>query len=242
MKLNGRLKAIAEQISQCGILADIGTDHAFIPIYAVENGICSRAVAADLREGPLKIAHANISRHGLEMLIETRLGSGLEPIMPYECDTIVIAGMGGSLIRDILSSSLKKAQAANEILLQPNNAADSLRKWLYETGFDITAEILTQDRGKLYCIIKARWSGVSSVCDDFSYYIGTKIFEGNERYINSYLLKKLNELEIIIDGRSRSDPAKMRIYADESNMDTAACIRVRDRLLKYLEQEGVIPE
>ena len=236
MDLKGRLKTIAEQIPQCSILADIGTDHGYIPIYAVINNLCKKALAADLRPGPLKMASANISKYGLKDSVETRLGDGLEPIKLNECDTIIIAGMGGVLIRDILSASLEKAQAAETLLLQPNNAVEALRKWLYESGFDIKNEIIAFDAGKLYCIIKARWTGKPCVKDEFTYYIGEKIFEGNQPYLRKYLKKKLKELEVIIKGRALSATAKKRESANGSGLDTKDCIFIRDRIIVYLQR------
>ncbi len=236
MELRGRLKAIADQIPQCNILTDIGTDHAYIPIYAVKNNLCKRALAADLRSGPLKMASANIQRYGLNDRIETRLGDGLEPIMLNECDIVTIAGMGGVLIRDILSTSLEKAQAAETLLLQPNNAVEVLRKWLYESGFDIMDEIIAFDAGKLYCIIKARWLNQPCMKDEFAYYIGEKIFEGNELYLRRYLLKKLKELEGIIEGRALSVTDERPEPVNGKVLDTQDCIIIRDKLIKYLKR------
>jgi tRNA (adenine22-N1)-methyltransferase len=93
MKLNKRLMMIAGKIPKCHTLADIGTDHAYIPIYAVKNQLCEKALAADLREGPLKMALENIRRCGTADKIEIRLGNGLEPIIYNEIDVIVVAGM-----------------------------------------------------------------------------------------------------------------------------------------------------
>lgn len=236
MKLNRRLGRIAEKIPQCRILTDVGTDHAYIPIYAVKNALCEKALAADLRSGPLRMANKNIKRYGLEESIETRLGNGLEPISPSECDVIVIAGMGGSLIRDILSTSIEKAQMAQLLLLQPNNATDALRRWLYENGFDIIEEMLALDAGKFYCIIKSKWTGLAVKKDEFSYYLGDKLFTGNDPLLPSYLTKKLKELGIIIAGRGRSDQGKEREAVGEAGLDTATCIYIRDRLLDYLEK------
>lgn len=234
MKLNGRLMMIADKIPHCRILTDVGTDHAFIPIYAVKHGRCEKALAADLRAGPLKMAYANIKRYGLEKKIETRLGDGLEPISPLECDVIVVAGMGGSLIREILSASVEKAQIAQLLLLQPNNAADALRKWLYEYGFDIVEEMLALDAGKLYCLISAKWTGVAVKKDEFTYYIGEKLFAGNDPLLRSYLMKKLKELEVIIAGRGKADQNKSSETAGIAGMDTETCINIRNRLLDYL--------
>lgn len=247
MKLSGRLAVIASQIPECGILSDIGTDHAFIPIYAIENGLCRSAIAADLRKGPLEMAKANIRKHGLENKVETRLGNGLEPILPEECDVIVIAGMGGQLIRDILSAAREKAGRATLLLLQANNAVDALRKWLYENGFDILEEKLISDAGKLYCLIKAVWTDRPEEKDEFTYYIGERVFEGNEPLLDRYLHKKLKELDVIIEGRRRSDPGKKRYEGRENEdgavsgvMPTETCISIRDRLNDYLGK-GVHP-
>jgi tRNA (adenine22-N1)-methyltransferase len=260
LKLNARLEMIAERIPHCRILVDIGTDHAYIPIYAVMNGGCSKSLAADLREGPLGMACANIKRYGLEKLIETRLGNGLEPIMLDECDVVVIAGMGGSLIRDILSSSVGKAQKAQLLLLQPNNAADVLRKWLCENGFEIDQETLVIDAGKLYCLLSTKWTGKTAVGDEFAYYIGNVLFDSGDPLLRKYVEKKVKELEVVISGRARSRTEKSRAADNGENesaglvvdcvncspmhpdrmsilagMDTEKCIQIRNRLVKFLE-------
>ncbi len=235
MKLNGRLKLIAASIPHCSILADIGTDHAYIPINAVLNGTCERALAADIRLGPLRMAQANIDRHGLQDCIETRLGDGLEPIRVEECGVIVIAGMGGSLIRKIMSDSLIKAQKARKLLLQANNAVEALRRWLFINGFEISSEKLVEDSGKLYCLIEAGWTGVPAIKDEYSCYIGDKVFNGNDALLERYLKKKLGELNTIISGRARSNPEKTRKNEEETSMDTENCIAIRDRLLDYLD-------
>lgn len=227
---------IADMIPQCEIVADIGTDHAYIPIYTVLNRICKKCLAADLRKGPLEMALANIKRHGLEDRIETRLGNGLNPVALTECDVIVIAGMGGPLIRDILETSPEKARKAQILLLQPNSAAEALRKWLYETGFDIVEEKLVQDAGKQYCVLRTKWLGIPVIKDDFTYFIGEKVFEGNEKLLESYLEKKLNEIDVIINGRSRSDPEKERKYSDENGMDTNVYYSIREKLDETLKK------
>lgn len=235
MKLDGRLGLIADSIPKCSILTDLGTDHAYIPIYAVKASVCERALATDNRPGPLMNAAKNIGKHRLENLIETRLGDGLEPVRESECDVVVIAGMGGPLIRRILSASYEKAKKCRKLLLQPNNAAEALRKWLYENGFSITTEKLAEDCGKLYCLMEAEWKGLYEEKDDFACYIGDKLLDSNDPLLEAYLKKKLRELDKIINGRSRSDPGKPRRLDYDSYMDTHICIRIRDRLLAFLK-------
>lgn len=237
MKLNGRLKMIAAKIPKCDILADIGTDHAYIPIYAAKKGICKKALAVDLKEGPLKIANTNIKRYGIEEKIEIRLGRGLEAISPEESDVVVISGMGGNLIRDILSDSAEKAKRAKLLLLQPNNALDALRKWIYENGYTISEELLAKDAGKIYCLIIARWTGSAEKKDEFAYYVGEKLFDGNTDLLQKYLEKKLRELDVIIKGRGRSESDKKRNANAVLQMDTATCIDIRNRIYDYLKEE-----
>lgn len=231
MKLNRRLRLIAESIPRCGILADVGTDHAYIPIYAIKESTCERAIATDIRPGPLRTAQKNIRKHGLENMIETRIGDGLGPIRGSECDVAVIAGMGGSLIRKILSESSDKAKKCRKLILQPNNAADTLRRWLYENGFGITGEKLAEEGSKLYCLIEAEWTGSYEKKDDFDCYIGDILLKSNDPLLEKYLGKKLGELNTIINGRSKSDPYKQRRIEYGSYMDTRTCIEIRDRLL-----------
>ena len=238
MKINDRLMMIANKIPYCRILTDVGTDHAYIPIYAVKQGLCFRALAVDLRRGPLKAAHANIKRHGLEKSIETRLGNGLESIMHSECDVIVIAGVGGLLISDILSVSVEKARKAQLLLLQPNSAIDVLRRWLYENGFEIVEETLKMDAGKIYCLVSAKWTDSAVKKDEFVYYFGEKLFAGNNPLLQKYLEIKLKELDKIIEGRSRSyQGGNCEAEFGIKGMDTATCVYLRNKLFDYLKDE-----
>ncbi|HOQ07698.1 MAG TPA: class I SAM-dependent methyltransferase [Clostridiales bacterium] len=234
MKLDGRLGMIAENIPKCRILADVGTDHAFIPIHAVKASICEKALATDVRPGPLMNAEKNIVKHGLDRFIETRLGDGLEPIHESECDVVVIAGMGGPMIRRILEVSEEKAKKFSLLLLQPNNASEAVRRWLYDNGFSIIEEKLAEDDRKLYCLIKTRWTGVYEKGDDFDCYIGKRLMESNDPLLKPYLEKKLGELNTIINGRSKSDPGKPRRTGYDSYMDTRTCMEIRDRLTALL--------
>ncbi len=250
MKLDGRLAMIAERIPQCEILTDIGTDHAYIPIYAVEKGLCGKAIAADLRKGPLERADSNILRHGMRNRIETRLGNGLEPVLAEECDVVVVAGMGGSLIRDILAAAAEKARKANLLLLQPNNAADVLRQWLYESGFEIAGEALASDAGKLYCLMLANWTGKISVRSKFDYYVGAMLLKSGDPLLYDYLEKKRKELDVVIAGREKARTEKARGSESAgisliSGMTTAECVELRDRLNAFpdadraSESEGI---
>lgn len=153
--LSPRLQKIADLVPCCKTLADIGTDHAYIPVHLVHRGRTERAIASDIKAGPLARAAENVGRFGLEEQIELRLGAGLETVCPGEADVIVIAGMGGILIADILKKSHETVSRAKLLILQPMTAAYELREFLCENGFEIRGEYLAAEDDKLYCIITA---------------------------------------------------------------------------------------
>ncbi len=204
MELKGRLKAIAEKIPLCETLADIGTDHAFIPLYAVQKSVCKRAIAADVKSGPVEIASGNVKRYGCEKLIETRLGSGLEPLKECEADVIVIAGMGGILIAEIIEKSLAKAKTAKVLILQPMNMVEVLRKWLYENGFEVLDETLAEESEKIYNILSVRWTGVPKVLESFYHYLGYELLQKQDELFKRYALNKLGLLKKKINGMQKA--------------------------------------
>ena len=204
MELKGRLGAIAEKIPQCSTLADIGTDHAYIPILAVQNSICKKAVAADIKSDPVEIALRNIKHYGYEKLIETRLGYGLEPLKENEADVIVIAGMGGILIQEIIAKSLVKAQTAKVLILQPMNMVEILRKWLNAKGFEIIDETLADESKKIYNILSVKWTGKIIELDDFYHYIGYNLVQRKDALFKRYAMNKLNLLNKKIIGMQKA--------------------------------------
>lgn len=168
-----RLRKIKETIGSCTCLGDVGTDHALLPVYMIRDGQCSRAVASDLRKGPLAAAEKNIVRFGLKNKIELRLGSGLTVYHPSECDTIAIAGMGGLLIAQILADSPDIARSAERFILQPNTCQPELRRYLLENGFEILDEACAEEDRHTYLILTVRYSGrKQNVWDDITLHTG----------------------------------------------------------------------
>lgn len=148
--LSPRLKTVAGLVEKGARPADVGTDHARLPIWLVQNGIVERAVASDLRPGPLAHAAETVGRCGLGDRIRLVLCDGLDGIDPDDTDTVVLAGMGGETIRDILARAHWVKQGARRLILQPMTAADTLRGFLYENGFMLLDERLTLDAGRVY--------------------------------------------------------------------------------------------
>ncbi|MCD7716274.1 MAG: class I SAM-dependent methyltransferase [Lachnospiraceae bacterium] len=171
MKLSKRLLAVAGMVTPGSVLADIGTDHAYIPIYLVENRIIPHAVAMDVNRGPLARAGEHIREHGLEDAIETRLSDGLAGLHAGEAQSLVIAGMGGALTVRILRegaqvlladtleafSDLHRADAmpAPELILQPQSEVPLVRAHLEQNGFRIVREDMVFEDGKYYPMMKA---------------------------------------------------------------------------------------
>jgi len=198
MELKCRLKLIASKTVKCDTVCDIGTDHAYIPIYLVKNKICKKAIACDVKEGPILFAKKHIGYCGLSKYIETRLGDGLDPLCENEANVVIIAGMGGYLISRIIGDGLNKVINCENIILQPMNELECLRKWLYETGFDIVDEELAREGEKIYNVIVAKWIGKPSVKDEVYYHFGEKLFERRDPLLKDFIEKKINTYKKIV--------------------------------------------
>ena len=153
IKLSNRLKSIADKTFGARKIADIGTDHGKLPIYLLKENLVNKAILCDINSGPLDIALENIKKHDLEASnYEIRKGNGLEPIFENEVDCVVIAGMGGILISEIIGANLEKSRSIKKFILQPRNFENLLRKWLTENDFYIADEELVSER-KFICQI-----------------------------------------------------------------------------------------
>lgn len=149
-KLTDRLAAVAALIP-CGTsMADIGTDHAYLPLFLVQSGKMKRAVASDIHQGPLERAREHIASEGGGHQISLRLGPGLAPLQTGEVEGASICGMGGLMIRDILAADAEKARAMRWLVLQPQNHVAELKQYMCAEGWTIDAERLVLDDGQLY--------------------------------------------------------------------------------------------
>jgi tRNA (adenine22-N1)-methyltransferase len=197
LKLTPRLQAIADSIKKCEVLADVGTDHAYIPIYLMLQGDVEKAIATDINKGPIDIARKRIKQYKLENEIEVRQGSGLMVLKPHEADTIVIAGMGGILIADILEQSKAVAEAAKVLVLQPMLDSDKLRRYLLENGFEIIDEELAKEDRKIYEILWAKHTGKKQELKGLQD-IGEKIIQKKHPLAMELIEKKIAELQKVL--------------------------------------------
>jgi len=159
-----RLARLAIHIPNGAILADIGSDHAYLPCYAAVNGMIVRAIAGEINEGPFRSAQETVRQHGLENVIAVRCGNGLNVIASNEVDTIVIAGMGGELIRTILEEGKQKLTSQMTLILQPNIGEWRLREWLQTEQWQITNEEILEEDGHIYEIIVAKYGASLPMC------------------------------------------------------------------------------
>jgi tRNA (adenine22-N1)-methyltransferase len=154
MKLSKRMEAAAAMVSAGNILADVGTDHGYIPIELVQRGIVPSAIAMDLREGPLSRAREHIKEQGLSGRITLRLSDGVSALSRGEADTVLIAGMGGELIIRILTDGADICRSVRELVLQPQSVIGEVRRFLRENGYRITDEDMVLEDGKFYPMMR----------------------------------------------------------------------------------------
>lgn len=156
MELSNRLYAVASMVTAGYTMADIGTDHAYIPIYLIENGIVPFAAAMDIGEGPLSRAREHVAEHGLLEQIDLRLSDGLKELSAWEVQSVVIAGMGGPLMKRILTESREIVSGLKECIFQPQSEIPMFRAFLLEEGFTFLQEEMVLEDGKYYPMMKVK--------------------------------------------------------------------------------------
>jgi tRNA (adenine22-N1)-methyltransferase len=154
-KLSNRLEAVANNIPQGARLADIGSDHAYLPCNVVKKGIVPGAIAGEVAEGPYHSALEQVQSENLTAEISVRKGDGLDVIQPGEVDCITIAGMGGTLISNILDRGITKLDGVTRLVLQPNVGSFAVRSWLVDNGWELMKEEILKEDGKIYEILVA---------------------------------------------------------------------------------------
>lgn len=209
MKLTPRLKTIADLVPKGRVVADIGTDHAYLPVYLIKNNIANKVIAADINVGPLHNAEKTIKNYNLQNNIETRLGSGLQPIKPNEIDSVIIAGMGGLLIIDILEQRMDVVKTIDTLILQPMVAQDEVRKWIHENNFKIDNEKIAKEGNKLYEILVVS-KGEMDIKDSIYYEVGSKLIDNNDPYLCELVDAKLRKYSEILKNVEQQNTLKAK--------------------------------
>ncbi len=169
MILGNRLKAVVEAIGECKCIADIGSDHAKVGLTLLSRGKARRAIASDIRQGPLNRGMANAKRLGIKD-IDFVLSDGFENLNPRDYDCAALCGMGGLLITNILRDAGAKAHCP--LVLQPMTAYEKLRKYLWDNGFEIKVETFVTESDKAYVIISSLYTGISETYSYTDLYLG----------------------------------------------------------------------
>lgn len=219
-EMTPRLLTAASLVRKGAVVADVGTDHAYLPIYLVTAGVANRAVASDINAGPLARANANISRFGLSNQIATRLTPGLTGIEEYSPTDILICGMGGELIASIIEAAAFVKDPKVRLILQPMTSARELRVWLAQNGFVIDEEKYAKEKEKLYVIISASYTGVPYELPEVDSYVGF----GKGELLAEWIEKQIAAIQKQVNGLAKAgkeDAALNRLLAAlQERLDT----------------------
>ena len=205
-----RLELLRKCAANANIAADIGCDHAYLSILLASSNTCGKVIASDIATGPVDKARANIARFGMESRIELRQGDGLSALAPNEADTIIIAGMGGRVIADILEAHPQAAKSARKLILQPMTYASHLRRYLYENGYTITAEDLAKEDRRIYSVMTAT-SGVTPQFSETDTYISPALLKSGSPLLEDFILCILRETQKIFAGLQKGNAPESEI-------------------------------
>lgn len=189
LKLTERLQLVADFLDPCECFADIGTDHAYLPVWMLQNGKARYAIAADINPNPLKNARKTLAQYGFAEQIELRLSDGLQNIAPWEVGAIAVAGMGGNQIADMISGTPWLQNAEIQLVLQPMTHFEDVRRALRENGFCVLREETVAEGERVYLALSARYSGEIREYPEWYDYAGT--LPQNPTETNLLFLKKV---------------------------------------------------
>lgn len=199
MDISKRIEFIISNLEKVDTLADIGTDHGYVPLIALKKELCNKAIACDINKDPLGKAKLNAILEGAGEELEFRLGGGFEPLKLGEVNEVVIAGMGGNLIRDILTADLKKVDQCDYLILVPAQNPEVLREYLYNNDFEIIKEDLCVDEGIFYELFKVkRAEGNKTELDSIFYEVSPMLLRNKHPLMKDYLTHKIEEYKKIL--------------------------------------------
>lgn len=196
MELSKRLTWIIEKVDKVQVIMDIGTDHGYIPIYLVKNNIAQKVIASDINKDPLKKAKINAALDGVSDKVDLRLGGGLQPLKNNEAQTVIIAGMGGNLIRDILENDFDKVKKLEYLILQPAQNPEVLREYLYTNDYEILYEDICLDDNKYYELFKVRYKkGDYISLENLFYEISPLMLNKKLPLLKAYIESKIEKIK-----------------------------------------------
>lgn len=220
MQLSNRLLAVARLASAGHCLADVGTDHGYIPIYLIEEGKFEKAIAMDVKKGPLLRAQENRDSHGLEEKIDLRLSDGVNALKEGEADTVVIAGMGGSLMVRILSEGEKVLRSVKTLVLQPQAEIYRVREFLLESSYRVEKEHMLVEDGKYYSMMRVVHGSMEPMTEVEKQY-GPLLLKDKNPCLLEFLNREEGKYREIRENllREKSGRAKLRVKEVEAELE-----------------------
>lgn len=203
MELSKRLQAVADLVSEGLVVADVGTDHGYIPIYLIETKKTPKAFAMDVNKGPLLRAKKHIAEHGLDACIETRLSDGVRALKKDECECVVVAGMGGALTIKIMEEGKDIFRNLKEFVLQPQSELQKVRAYLYQNAYSIVEENMVLDDGKFYPMFRV----INSQSQEYhaiELCYGKLLLEQKNAVLKTFLEKEKAVKELILSNLEQS--------------------------------------
>lgn len=240
MELSKRLQAVADLIPPDRIVADVGTDHGYIPIWLVEQKKSRKVIALDINEGPLTRAMEHITGHGLGNYIETRRSDGLKELKEGEADCVVIAGMGGGLVMKIMSEGAAFLKGVRECILQPQSELEKVRQFLWQEGYCSVAEDMVLEDGKYYPMMRviqnAKMPQEPYDLSELRY--GRLLLKQRHPVLIQFLEKEITVKEQILSGLQARTGEKIRQRYEELS-DEIACARLALQRMREPESKQV---
>lgn len=230
MDKSKRIELIVENLEKVITLADIGTDHGYVPLLALKNELCEKAIACDINKDPLAKGKLNAILEGIDDQIDFRLGNGFEPLNINEVEEVVIAGMGGNLIRDIIEKDINKASSCNYLILVPAQNPEVLREYLYKNDFEIIKEDLCCDEGIYYELFKVRKAeGQATELDSIYYEISPMLLRSKHPLMKDYIDFKIEEYNRILGFISDDSESALKRKEEVTNK-----IQIINKMKNYL--------
>lgn len=230
LTLQPRLQKLADLVPSEAVLADVGTDHGYLPVWLLQQGRIARAIASDINKKPLEHARQTASEFGYSDQIEFRLCAGLDSYVPGEADTIVIAGMGGETIASILEAAPWTKENGIQLLLQPMTKTEYLRAWLSGKGYAFTYECLVSDKDYLYPVLCVKGGEARILPDEASY--GGILLEHDPLW-GQYLDQQMKRLRVKIDGLASSGKESVRTHINRLEKLYAALAARKEKLYEH---------
>ena len=227
MQLSKRLEAIVKLAGTCHCVADVGTDHGYIPIYMTEHHLTEKAIAMDVNKGPLERAQRNIRAYRMEQQITTRLSDGVAKLKAMEADCVIIAGMGGLLTIRILEAGKEILTTVPTMILQPQSEIDEVRRFLREQGFRIVDEDMLVEDGKYYTAMRAVPADV--VTEDC---FGPVLLEKKHPILKEWMQREICIQEKILNSLTKAGDAER---SKERRQEVEERLRLLEHALRRME-------